>query len=107
MVSSSDLHLHVAARSGKLLMRYSLFQQQIVHESFPAMGTVVTVTIALGRASRRGAAVAAIAKLRQTMNDFGRDWWAWGNGALANINRQLAAGETATIPAAMQPLFAR
>lgn len=71
-----------------------------------AMGTLVTVTIMV-EPRRRVAAESAIGAVEQILQRFGRDAWAWGNGALAQFNRQLAAGERATIPAELQPLFTR
>lgn len=71
-----------------------------------AMGTLVTVTIMV-EPRRRVAAESAIGAVEQILQRFGRDAWAWGNGALAQFNRQLAAGERATIPAELRPLFVR
>jgi thiamine biosynthesis lipoprotein len=77
----------------------------IVRRRFLAMGTEVLVTVACR--GRRNDAEAAVLAVRRLVEDFGRDWWAWGPGALGGINRRLAAGETARIPEAMQPLFRR
>ena len=80
----------------------------LVKLSFYAMGTEVSVTVSTpGHRSRRDDAVQAIADVEKLMQDFGRHWWAWGNGELAQINRQLAAGEVARIPGGMRALFAR
>ena len=73
---------------------------------FLAMGTWVTVTVAVD-AARRAAAEEAVSAVRSLIEGFGRDWWAWGEGALAAINRHLAAGAAAEIPAGMHDLFAR
>lgn len=75
---------------------------------FFAMGTQVSITLSAGaRRARRDEAVRAIATIEALMQDLGRRWWAWGDGALASINAQLAAGRIAAIPLSMRPLFAR
>jgi thiamine biosynthesis lipoprotein len=79
----------------------------LLRRSFLAMGTQITITIALGRRRRWLEAEHAIAELHQSLTGFGRDWWAWGPGALAGLNRQLAAGARIAITPAMQPLFQR
>lgn len=80
----------------------------LVKLGFFAMGTQVSVTLSTGgsRARREGAAE-AIAEVERLMQDFGRHWWAWGDGALAQINAQLGAGRRADIPPSMRELFAR
>ena len=77
----------------------------IIRRRFLAMGTEVMVTVACR--GRRNDAEAAVLAVRRLIEDFGRDWWAWGPGALGGINRRLAAGEAADIPPAMWPLFRR
>ena len=79
----------------------------VIRSGFLAMGTWVTVSLAVAEAEQEPAAEAAIAEVRALIEQFGRDWWAWGDGALARINRDLAAGETVRIPPAMRPLFSR
>ncbi len=80
----------------------------LVKLGFFAMGTQVSITVsAAGHRSRREEAVAAIAEIERLMQDFGRHWWAWGDGALADINAQLAAGRAAEIPHSMRALFGR
>lgn len=74
---------------------------------FFAMGTEVSVTVAVGHRRRRTEATEAIAEVERSMQDFGRHWWAWGDGALASINAQLTAGGVAEIPPGMRALFAR
>lgn len=69
------------------------------------MGTEVLVSVA--SRGRNRDAEAAVQSVRQLIEDFGRDWWAWGPGALGDINRRLAQGEVAEIPLAMRPLFCR
>lgn len=78
-----------------------------LRRSFYAMGTEVTVTLALRRARDRARAEAAIAELYRELQGFGRDWWAWGAGALAQLNRELEAGQAIAIPASMRALFDR
>lgn len=72
-----------------------------------AMGTTVTVTVALESERQRAKAAAVITEIEQAMTEFGRRWWAWGNGELSRINQQLAAGNVVEIPVDMRPLFAR
>lgn len=80
----------------------------LVKLGFFAMGTEVSVTLAVGGSrARRESAVAAIADVERRIQEFGRHWWAWGDGALAAINAQLAAGNAAEIPPAMRTLFGR
>ncbi|MGH8517185.1 MAG: FAD:protein FMN transferase, partial [Panacagrimonas sp.] len=80
----------------------------LVKLGFFAMGTEVTVTVSvLGPRARREDAVAAIADVERRIQDFGRHWWAWGDGALAAINAQLAGGGVAEIPSSMRALFGR
>lgn len=76
--------------------------------SFFAMGTDISVTIALVRQSgSREKALEAIGEIEQRMQAFGRDWWPWSDGgALSRINRSLEQGEVADIPPEMRPLFA-
>jgi thiamine biosynthesis lipoprotein len=71
---------------------------------FLAMGTSITVTL---NTRQRGPADAAIREVQQQLIAFGRDAWAWGPGALADFNRRLSAGERATIPPQLLPLFRR
>ena len=79
----------------------------LVKLGFFAMGTEVSVTLAVGHRRRRAEAVEAIAEVERLVQDFGRHWWAWGNGALADINAQLASGRVAEIPPSMRTLFSR
>lgn len=80
----------------------------LVKLGFYAMGTQVTVTLAVGGSRRRREqAVEAIADVEAWIQDLGRHWWAYGDGRLGAINAQLAAGRAAEIPASMRALFAR
>ncbi|MGQ0697851.1 MAG: FAD:protein FMN transferase [Panacagrimonas sp.] len=80
----------------------------LVKLGFFAMGTDVSITVAAaGHRNRRGDAAEAIAEVERAMQEFGKHWWAWGAGALARINADLAAGGAAEIPVWMRPLFAR
>lgn len=80
----------------------------LVKLGFFAMGTNVSITISVpGPRSRRDEAVEAIAEVERLMQEFGRHWWAWGNGSLAHINEQLRSGRVAEIPHAMRSLFSR
>jgi len=80
----------------------------LVKLGFFAMGTQVSITVsAAGHRGRRDEAVTAIADVERLMQEFGRHWWALGDGALASINAQLAAGRVAEIPPTMRALFGR
>jgi thiamine biosynthesis lipoprotein len=76
----------------------------IAHRSFLAMGTTVSVKVA-GTDDRQCGD--CFRELRRRVVEFGRDGWAWGDGVLAGINRELAHGSVVEIPDAMQSLFTR
>lgn len=73
---------------------------------FFAMGTVVSVTLIAAR-GHEAAARAAISDVEQYLQQFGRDAWAWGSGALAEFNRALCAGQRVAIPLQLHSLFRR
>lgn len=73
---------------------------------FMAMGTFVTATVVVEPRGRLAADV-ALAAVENELLAFGREAWAWGNGALAQFNRRLIAGQKAEIPPALQTLFRR
>lgn len=79
----------------------------LIHQRFLAMGTEVSVRLICTDSSQRDDALCAIQAVINLMHEFGRDAWAWGDGALSAFNRTLAAGEAAQIPANLQGLFAR
>ena len=79
----------------------------LVEHYFLAMGTAILVTIDAGQESCRAAAAQAIAEVQKLLFEFGLDGWAWGDGALARFNRDLAAGAGSRIPSLLKPLFAR
>ena len=81
--------------------------ERLVRREFLAMGTRISVT--LYRRDNRSAAQAdaALDDTERYFRDFGHDWWAWGDGALGTINRDLAAGKSVSVPPPMQPLFDR
>ncbi|WP_221622447.1 FAD:protein FMN transferase [Burkholderia sp. Bp9012] len=72
---------------------------------FPAMGTQIGVTV-VGDDRDVPIARSAVDDVRTAMLAFGRDFWAWGDGRLAALNRELAAGRAITIPHDMLELFA-
>lgn len=80
---------------------------RVIEHRFLAMGTELSIKLVCMHPSLRPAALRAMDEVQRRIHEFGRGWWAWGEGALAGINRVLLAGQAATIPAAMQPLFAR
>lgn len=83
-----------------------LARQTTHRQRFLAMGTEVTMTVASDRRSRTDVD-RAMNEARHLLIEFGRDAWAWGTGAVASFNRQLAAGETAEIPLGLHGLFAK
>jgi len=88
-------------------MTPSAFTPQIVKRIFLAMGTQVSVTLAIEKSRSRSDAEAAIDVVETRIEQFGRDAWAWGDGRLAQLNRALASGEEITLPADLLPLFRR
>ncbi|HZP12121.1 MAG TPA: FAD:protein FMN transferase [Nevskiaceae bacterium] len=79
---------------------------QLLHREFLAMGTQISVSVRVGDDDRKRAHE-AIEDVRRTIDQFGQDWWAWGDGELAHINKELSAGRAAEIPEFMRPLFQR
>ncbi|MDB5975103.1 MAG: FAD:protein transferase [Nevskia sp.] len=79
----------------------------LAEQHFMAMGTLVLVTIPIEEESLRAQADGAIAEVRKLLQEFGRDGWAWGSGALASFNRSLGEGRRALVPPVLKPLFAR
>jgi FAD:protein FMN transferase len=86
-------------------MRSPVEEAILVEMNFLAMGTHVTVAMA-GRGTDALKARQAAEQVRETMVAFGRDFWAWGEGRLARLNRDLAAGFKVAIPHDMRELFA-
>jgi len=64
-----------------------------------AMGTVVEVVL---YDVTPPTAQAAEQQLGQFFAEFGRDWWAWGDGALARLNRELAEHGRASLTEPMR-----
>lgn len=78
----------------------------LVGHRFDAMGTQVALTIPTREHARSVDLKSALAKIETRLTDFGRNGWAWGDGALARCNRALATA-SAPLPPALQPLIAR
>ena len=79
----------------------------LAERCFLAMGTAILVTIDAVDESRRGAAAQALGEVQKLLVEFGREGWAWGEGALACFNRELMDGAAPQVPALLQELFAR
>jgi thiamine biosynthesis lipoprotein len=79
---------------------------RIVQRGFLAMGTWVTVTVAVQRQGESDAED-AVTDVERLLTTFGREAWAWGPGRLADFNRDLERGAVATVPDALLPLFSR
>lgn len=88
-------------------MRSLFTPRTLVRHSFLAMGTDVLVTLAPRRRHLIRRARDAIVDVQILIREFGRDGWAWGDGELGRFNRQLAAGQRASIPPALKPIFDR
>lgn len=79
----------------------------LVRRNFLAMGTEISVTLAPERRGQFNRIKLAMTELKQLLRGFSFEAWAWGHGALASFNTELAAGRTPTIPVSLRPLFAR
>ncbi|SFF54815.1 thiamine biosynthesis lipoprotein [Fontimonas thermophila] len=79
---------------------------RLVVREWLAMGTLVSVSLYLDEGQSRAAAESALTGLEGLLADYERRWRAWGDGELAALNARLAQ-ERVSIPATMQPLFAR
>ena len=65
-------------------------------QTFPALGTLITIEIHdtdAGRAERATRAVAAY------LEHIGQEWYAWGDGELGRVNAALERGEPAPVSA--------
>jgi len=83
-----------------------LARQTTYRQRFLAMGTEVLVTVAADRRSKAGVE-RALDEVRHLLIDFGRDAWAWGEGALAQLNRRQVDGHPVAIPKALHGLFVK
>ncbi|MBA4284609.1 MAG: hypothetical protein C0434_03645 [Xanthomonadaceae bacterium] len=83
-----------------------LARQTTYRQRFLAMGTEVMVTVAADRRSK-AAVERAMNEARHLLIDFGRDAWAWGEGALAQLNRRQAEGHPVVIPRSLHGLFVK
>jgi len=79
---------------------------ELIQHRFQAMGTEITVTL-IAELAQLDHAATAFASLQADFEVFGRDGWAWGDGALGDFNRALARGEAAWLPPALHSLMAR
>ena len=80
---------------------------RLIHQSFLAMGTEVSVKLVCPCRGQRDDALRAIQAVVDLVQAFGREAWAWGDGALAVFNRALVAGEAARVPDNLRELFTR
>ena len=80
---------------------------RIIDHRFLAMGTEISVKLVCQHRSQRPRALEAIGAVAELMHRFGREAWAWGDGALSQFNCALDAGETPAIPAELHDLFLR
>lgn len=73
-------------------------------QSFPALGTLVAVEIHGADHERATEATAAVAAY---LAHIGREWYAWGDGELGQVNAALAHGDPAPVPAELDALIRR
>jgi len=75
-----------------------------VEQRLFAMGTWVDITVGGASADQAGAALADIETM---LRRYERDYYAWTDGALANVNAALAAGAAVEVDADMADLLLR
>jgi thiamine biosynthesis lipoprotein len=63
-------------------------------QTFPALGTLITIEIHDPDARRAERATRAVAEY---LERIGREWYAWGDGELGRVNAALAQGEAAPV----------
>jgi len=73
-------------------------------QSFPALGTIITVEI---RDADQRKAEIATAAIEKDMERIGRDWYAWGSGELGLLNELLAQGKSARVSPELAALIRR
>ena len=78
-----------------------------LERQFVAMGSPILLRITLERGAPRDEAERAADEVRKLLVEFGVEGWAWGSGALARFNAELAAGRRARVPELLRPLLAR
>jgi len=79
-------------------------EHPVARRQFLAMGTQITITLAAPESAN---SAAALDDAQQRISAFAQIWAPWGDGALATINQQLRANQTAPIPDDMLPLWTR
>lgn len=78
--------------------------QQLDEQRLFAMGTWVDIAI---QTDDRSAADAAIDKAQQTLRSFERNYYPWADGALARVNRAIAAGRPVRVEPRLAALLER
>ncbi|MBT8442358.1 MAG: FAD:protein FMN transferase [Gammaproteobacteria bacterium] len=73
-------------------------------QSFPALGTIITVEI---RDADQHRAETAMATIERDLARIGRDWYAWGAGELGQLNELLAQGKSARVSPELATLLVR
>jgi thiamine biosynthesis lipoprotein len=71
---------------------------------FDAFASPVRIEIPAADPARANAAIDSIERYFQTI---GRDWYAFGDGELAQVNAALSRGDPATVSATLMPLITR
>lgn len=85
-------------------MKISLPFSVLADLRFLAMGTQISITV-MGHDHDAWRARTAVERVRAELVEFGHDFWAWGTGRLAALNRELADGKPIAIPLDMRELF--
>lgn len=73
-------------------------------QTFPALGTIITIEI---RDVDQHEAEVALATIEAEMARVGRDWYAWGSGELGQLNELLAQGKSARVSPELAALIRR
>lgn len=80
---------------------------RFLKHDFFALGTLVSVSVYLDEGDTRARAQGVLADVERFLLAYEQAWSPQGDGALGRINRALAAGGSAAIPADQAALFAR
>ncbi len=93
----------VLALAGALLSACSTPPDNIAHDNFPALGTLVEISLRDVPVNRQAEMFRVV---RATMNDAGNDYYGWGDGELGQYNRALSAAEYAEASPRLDALLA-
>jgi len=97
------VRLRVLALGALLLLGCAPEATEYRH-SFPALGTLINIEIF---DDDRDAAMRATGEIAAYLDEVGREWYAWGDGELAQANARLASGEPAELSAPLAKVLRR